>query len=89
MGPTFWDKRGKEDNSEDQRDYRLLLRKDKTDKASARLIGKKTERAQINKTGDEKRRLQLTPQKYRGSEETTASSSVPIKRTSRRKRARP
>ena len=89
MGPRFWDKRGKEDNSEDQRDYRLLLRKDKTDKASARLIGKKTERAQINKTGDEKRRLQLTPQKYRGSEETTASSSVPIKRTSRRKRARP
>lgn len=88
MGPRFWDSRGEEDNSEDQRDYRLLLRKDKTGKPSARLIGKKTERAQVNKTGDEKR-LQLTPQKYRRSEETTASSSVPIKRTSRRKRARP
>ena len=38
----------------------------KIDKPLATLIKKKRERAQINKIKNEKEKLQLTPQKYKG-----------------------
>ena len=44
----------------------LLEKINKINKPLARLIKKKRERTQINKISNEKEKLQLTPQKYKG-----------------------
>ena len=57
----------------------------KIDKPLATLIKKKRERAQINKIKNEKEKLQLTPQKYKGAQENTKSNYMPIKWTNWKK----
>ena len=53
------------------------------DKPLAQLSKKKRKRVQINKISNEKGEitLQLTPQKYKGSKETSTSNYMPIRWT--------
>ena len=55
----------------------------KIDKPLARVIKKKRERAQINKISSKK--LQLTPQKYKGLLQITISNYMPVKQTTQKK----
>ena len=57
----------------------------KIDKPLARLIKKQREKNQINKIRNENGRSQQTTLKCKGSQETTTSSSMPIKWTTWKK----
>ena len=55
----------------------------KIDKPLARLIKEERERAHINKIRNEKKKkkLKLTPEKYKGLHKTTTGNNMPIKWT--------
>ena len=57
----------------------LFEKINKIDKPLARLIKKKREQNQINKSRNEKERLQQTMQKYKGLQETIMNNYVAIK----------